>query len=81
MTDLNRSPIEKSIRRETDKALLVTVVTGQGDYRDVWFPKSQVEVKGHIIWVAAWLLDKKAHEVGGIITTNRDVAAQMSVAA
>lgn len=78
MTQANRSPIEKRIRRETDKALLVQVVTGRGDYRDVWFPKSQAEIAGNVIWVASWLLDKKAHEVGGIITINRDIAQMIA---
>lgn len=68
------------IRRETEKALLIQVVTGRGNVAEVWFPRSQIEVRGDIAWVASWLLAKKASEVGGIITLDREVALQMEAA-
>jgi hypothetical protein len=62
------------IRRETDKALLIDVLTGRGDHRSVWFPKSQLALVGNVAWVKTWCLDAKAREVGGINRINRDIA-------
>jgi len=70
--------IEKLIRRETEKALLVEVVTGRGNHAQVWLPKSQVAIKGRVIEIADWLLAKKAAEIGGIITLDVSVAAQLA---
>lgn len=73
----SRSPIEKLIKRESDKAILVTVTTARGNRADVWFPRSQVAIEGRVIWVADWLLDKKRAEVGGIVTLD-PTAAQLA---
>lgn len=82
-TELNSLPIEASqgqIRRQTDKALLIQVVTGRGNIAEVWFPRSQIEIKGTVAWVADWLVAKKSAEIGGIITLDRSIARQMEAA-
>lgn len=71
-------PIEcLRIARETDKAILIQCVNARGAYRDVWFPKSQVEVANGILWAPEWLVDAKARDIGGLITISRDVAQQI----
>ncbi len=76
--DSQKSPIERLIVRQTEKALLITTTTTRG-MRDVWFPRSQVEISGEIVWVADWLLTAKARELGvAIITVDRAIAATMA---
>ena len=79
MTDLsNFKPIEALIEGSTEKALKITVTTARGTMRSVWFPKSQVQIRGGIAWVPAWLIAKKDPEVGCIITVDRTIALAMS---
>lgn len=68
------------IRRETEKALLIQVTTGRGTIAEVWFPRSQIEIRENIAWVASWLLAKKSAEIGGIITLDPTVAREMEAA-
>ena len=70
--------IEARIVRQTEKALLVTIVTARGDQREVWLPKSQIKPEGRVIWLSDWLLENKRREVGGIVTLDRTIAGQMS---
>lgn len=74
----NQIAIEALVQRETEKALLIEVVTGRGDHRQVWFPKSQIRQEGKVVWMPGWLRDAKAREIGGMITLDPAVAARLA---
>ena len=60
-----------SIKRETEKAVLVSVRYFSGkavkadreNSLDVWFPKSQIEVDGADVFVSDWILGQKSDEM------------------
>lgn len=62
----DRSFVEAAIERETEKAILVTMlieVGSSGASRKVWFPKSQIELVDEGFTAPNWLLSKKWDEV------------------
>lgn len=64
MTTIN---IEKIVR-ETDKAILASVeveCSAGRRGRDIWFPKSQIEVNGNTMTVPAWLANAKLRDIFG----------------
>lgn len=55
------------VKRETEKALLVTVAYGDVAKKDVWFPKSQAEVREDGFFATSWILDQKSERFGNEI--------------
>lgn len=49
-----------NVKRETEKAVLIEVCYGDDFKKDVWFPKSQVEIKDEGVWASSWILDQKS---------------------
>ena len=47
------------ISRETPDALLIEVE----DDKEVWFPKSQVEILNEELWVSQWIYEHKELEI------------------
>lgn len=69
--------IEKHIVRETEKAILVRCHSF-GKSHDVWFPRSQIEIGSHYVFVPQWLAKAKAREAGKALgITDEAVARQI----
>jgi len=45
---------EKDIRKQTDKAMLITI-----DGKDTWLPNSQIRIVNHKVYIARWILIEK----------------------
>ena len=56
--------IGATVRRESEKAILVSVLYGDVAKKDVWMPKSQVEVREDGVWASSWILDQKSEMFG-----------------
>ena len=52
------------LKRETEKAFLITVTFGDMAKKDVWFPKSQTEVRETGIFASSWILNQKSEWFG-----------------
>lgn len=55
---------EAVLVRESAKAVLLNVLFGDEFKKDVWFPKSQVEMIDGAWFAPGWLLAAKADEIG-----------------
>ncbi len=51
------------IVKETEKAIQLNVAIGDERRTNVWFPKSQIDIRGEEIWATAWIMEQKDREV------------------
>lgn len=62
-----------NVKRETEKAVLIN-----NGYKDVWAPKSQVQMKdGHVYAVSEWL--NKAHDFKNAVLDREDTISETDV--
>lgn len=74
--------LTKEITRETDKAILLRCFSIKSGRHDVWFPKSQIEIGAHFVFVPEWLADAKSDECGkGLGRTNIEIARKIEAEA
>jgi hypothetical protein len=55
------------VKRESEKAVLVNVRYGDVARKDVWFPKSQIEIRDGEVFASSWILDQKSERFGSEI--------------
>lgn len=68
------------IEEKREKAIKIRVVTMRGE-RNIWFPRSQTEIKNGFVWAKDWIVDSKGREYSPIITTDLKIAAMYEEAA
>jgi hypothetical protein len=73
--------LEKHIVRETEKAVLIRCHSF-GKSHDVWFPRSQIEIGRHYVFLPTWLAKAKARDAGKALgLTDADVARKIEAEA
>lgn len=48
--------------KESEKAVMVSILFGDEFRKDVWFPKSQIKIEGGKVFASDWILSQKEKE-------------------